>query len=231
MFLKKLFSIRKEKPPELEGYFFRMTLPQLMGKAITVNNITYVPIELIMFADRYEIKFNKFIDLDNFEEIKLVADNTVGQLIPIKDGDITFFWDELNKSFRTIPEEEGELWMEFNPWVKAYSNGELRIEKEYAENNLSRKARSFAYRKTDEFYSWNYGDNSEIPVLFEIPSVFKSLNSEGEYSTLNPDFYNIYGKIDFYCYTYYVYADLDDENIMERYKENLNRKLWQPEAE
>ena len=224
-----MFFKKKDNPPELEGYFFRMTMVQLMGHAFTVGDITYVPIEFIEFADRYEITLNRFLDNHNFEEIKLEAEKTVDLLVPIRDGDITFYWDVLNKTFRTLPDGEGELMVEYNPYVKAFDNGELRIEKEYAEHNLSRKARGYAYRVTDEFYSWNYKDNSELPVLFEMPSVFEQIREQATYSSLNPDAYNLYGKLSVFCYIYYVYADVDDENFNEKYSENMSRTLWQPE--
>lgn len=221
---------KKENLCENEEYFFRMNSIQLIYRGFTVGEITYVPTEFTEYATRYEIVLNKFVgDSTDFEKIRLVADITVDALVPIYDGDVTFYWDKENKTFRTIPEGEGELVVEYNPFVKAFDNGELRIYKEYAEHNLSRKARSFAYRKTEQFYSWNYNDNSELPVLFEIPAVFKKTQVHGKYSLLNPDFYNLYGKLSLYCYVYYIFADLDEENFREKFDENLNRTLWKKE--
>ncbi len=219
------------------GLIKKYTLFELMGRAIATREKSYVPTSLKMYEDKCCFEFNAFENEDNednnFVQYKCEAPYTPGQqaVSIIIDG-IEFVWDVEDEFFRWVPFDEPQKAIQFNQWIEYFSNGELRIQKEYAEHNLSDGALGYAFYSCDEYYSWNADDGSYAPVMYEIPSAMKTVDTGGIIKLFEVDVNRAVRDLS-YVNKYYEKecTDMNIGMLYAQYEKNKQRVLWEPDNE
>lgn len=234
MWFKKLFSkkVEEEREEIIPGLVRERNMIELMGRAVSVYDNVYVPVKINIFEDKWQFVFNKFEgeDATDFTEYSLEVAGTPEQekVAIILDG-IEFVWDDYEEFFRWKPFEEAESKRKFNDYVEYFSNGELRVQKDYAEHNLSPEALEFAWYKCEQYYSFNVHDGTYAPVLFEIPSIFdkKERYEASRFKYFQAEAGSVVG--DLLCVQRYIdkkYPDKSVPNMYKVYEDNEQRELW-----
>lgn len=202
----------------------------LMGKAFTVNEKNYVPLQIDIFEKGIVIECNVGKGDENELTKETIISSFAGndRLEPIEVNGRTIFWDKVDEVFRWNPEKPATQCDNINKWITIWDNGEMRVEKEYAEHNMSPEALEYAFFKGDEYYSWNLDDYSFAPVLYELSSQFsKFLNSE---TLIDPNANNVINYVCFYTSSYCELLDCKTpEEHLEKYKTYYYKKLWEAE--
>ena len=224
-----LYSVERELP---DGVVKEYTMMELMGRAISTIDAVYVPVGITVFQDnRWKFEFNKFNDDEMSSECEHFVVEKQGtfqdeQITIVIDG-IEFNWDVQDEFFRWIPFGEAKKAIEFNPWIEYFSNGELRIQKDFAEHNLSAAALDYAFYSCDEYYSWNVSDGSYAVVMYEIPSAMATIDSDELIKTFEVEINRAVRDIS-YVDKYYnkELTDMTVGMMYERYEQNRQRTLW-----
>lgn len=227
-----VYNIERELP---DGVLKDYTMMELMGRAISTPEAVYVPVGITVFEDnRWKFEFNKFNDDEMSSECEHFVVEKQGTLqdeqIPIVIDGIEFNWDVQDEFFRWIPFGEPQKAIEFNPWIEYFSNGELRIQKDFAEHNLSDAAREYAFYSCDEYYSWNVSDGSYAVVMYEIPTAMTTIDSDEIIKTFEVEINRAVRDISYV--TKYYDKELTDMTVgmlYKRYDQNTQRTLWMPE--
>lgn len=207
-------------------------MTELMGRAITVAEKTFVPLHICIYEDSLVFEFDVYekdaTDKSGATKQSFTFPTTENRLVPIEFDGVEFFWDLQDDAFRWPPRKAPETAHEVNAWISAFDNGDLRIEKAFAEHNLSKKALAYAYKSDDAYYYWNMDDCTHFPVLYEIPGVFKS--HFGKNTLLDPDIITVINQIAFYANSYSLDEPADFKDILTLYNERRKKTPWTPDA-
>lgn len=203
---------------------------ELMGRAITVGEKTFVPLHICIYEDSLVFEFDVYekdaTDKSGATKQSFTFPTTENRLVPIEFDGVEFFWDLQDDAFRWHPRKAPEEAHEVNAWISAFDNGDFRIEKAYAEHNLSKKALAYAYKSDDTYYYWNMDDRSHFPVIYEIPGAFKEhLNTE---CLLDPNTVHVINQIAFFANSYSIDEPADFKEILKQYTERYKKELWTP---
>lgn len=228
-----VYNIERELP---EGAVKEYGMIELMGRAISTPVAVYVPVRITVYKDRWEFEFNKSrgdeITSDFENCIVQVPDTSDAEKISITLDGIEFVWDEFDGFFRWVPFGEAQSERKFNNYMEYFSNGELRINKEYADHNLSDEAKQYCCLKCDDYYCFNVHDGSYAPVLFEMPSLFdkkeKFMASRFEYFQAEKGS----AANGIMCTNRYIHQKFPGQSVPELYRiydENEQRVLWEPD--
>ncbi len=226
-----VYNIERELP---DGVVKNYTMMELMGRTISTPEAVYVPVKITVFEDnRWKFEFNKFNDdamSSEFEHFVVEKQGTLqDEQISIVIDYIEFNWDVQDEFFRWIPFGEPKKAIVFNPWIEYFSNGELRIQKDFAEHNLSTAARDYAFYSCDEYYSWNVSDGSYAVVMYEVPSAMTTIDSDEIVKTFEVEINRAVRDISYVNKYYYKeLTDMTIEMMYARYKQNKQRTLWKP---
>ncbi len=196
-----------------------------------IEDTTYIPENIKAYKDRYTFTFNTVTECGEehiCEEVtKTVYYEECMEKLLINLAGHEFMWSRADETFRWIPKPAIGRGTMINDWITFFENGELRIDAEYAEMNLSPDALWYAYDYKDGYYVWNYLDYSHIPVLFEIPKAFEEMKRDYDHRILSPEIKNI--DKNFYYSGAYISKHFPDRDIMpEMYKLNYERVLFEP---
>ena len=247
MSIKKLFcKLFKKNEPDFYNQAKQDTGPKplkeytlfdLMDRSIIAPENIYVPVSIKMFEDKCCFEFN-VAEKDENGFMKGVphcfeAEYTPGRSkIDIVIENVKFTWDDEETFFRWIPYGEGKGAVKFNNWIEYFENGELRIHKDYADNNLSPEAIQYAYYRCDDYYSWNVWDGSYAPIMFAIPTVFYKTEENACFEYFAADMYKAVRDL---SYTgKYVEKKLPGyllPMMYAEYQKNEKRVLWEPISE
>jgi hypothetical protein len=216
-------------PKPLKEY----TLFELMNRAIIAPERVYVAVSIKMFEDKCCFEFDSSYDDETgemiFEPYNCEVPYTPGQkkIGVIVEGN-EFVWDDEETFFRWIPYGEPMVERKFNNWVEYFENGELRIQKEYADHNLSHEAIEYSYYGCEDYYSWNVWDGSYAPVMFEIPSVFDKTEGNSRFEYFMADMHKATSDLS-YTNRYYEkrFHGMTVSMIFAEYQKNQNRVLWE----
>ncbi len=211
-------------------------LIELMGKSITVGEKVYVPTKITYFEDgitfNFDVRTLKKDGKSTFKKETFHFDYpNADRLLPVSFEGVDFFWDKPDEVFRWLPREPREESLEVNPWMITYDNGELLVEKAFAEAHFSTYALAYAFEVTDAHYSFNLSDYSYTPLLYECPRAFKDFLNSG--TVLDPNFDNMFKYVSFYAADYCetVNPNPDMEKLCRDYLNRFYTKLKTPEGE
>ncbi len=234
MWLKKLFTKKKDDEVEeiIPGLVRENNMIELIGSGVTVYDNVYVPVKINIFEDKWVFIFNKFEgeDSTDFTEYTLEVQGTPQQeTITITLDGVEFVWDDYDMFFRWNPFEEAVPERKFNDYVEYFLNGELRIQKDYAEHNLSPEALECAWYKCDDYYSFNVYDGMYAPVLFEMPSLFdkKERFQASRFKYFQAEAGSVVSDI--LCVQRYLDKKYPDKTVPQLYgiyEQNEKRDLW-----
>ncbi len=230
-FFKSLFQRKNKTEPITEKTPLReYQMVELMGRAITVGEKTYVPLHMCVYEDSLFFEFDVYekdaTDKSGAAKQSFTFPITKSRFVPIEFEGVPFFWDMQDDSFRWRPRKAAENAHEINAWICAFDNGDLSVEKVFAEHNLSEKALAYAYQSDDACYYWNMDDSSHFPVIYEIPGAFKAhLNTN---SLLDPNMMHVINQIAFFTNSFSQDEPSDIKEIYTQYKERYAKPLWTP---
>ncbi len=213
----------------------KYTLIDLMDRAIIAPENIYVPMSIKMFEDKCCFEFN-VVQKDENGFMKGVTHSFETQYSPGQSNidivieNVKFTWDDEDTFFRWIPYGEAESCRKFNNWIEYFTNGELRIQKEYADHNLSPQAIEYAFYTCDEYYSWNVWDGSYAPIMFEIPAVFDKIEGNALFEYFAADMIKAVRDLS-YTDRYYEkkLTGMSIPMMYEEYQKNEKRTLWKPD--
>ncbi len=234
-FVKDRDDVGEAPEQMVPGLVREYTMFDLMGRAVCVYDRVYVPVRVAVFEDKWIFEFNKFEDADStdFTSYSLeVAGTPTQETVSITLDGAEFIWDDYDGFFRWAPFEEAVLERKFNTYMEYFSNGELRIEKEYAEHNLSPEALHCAWYKGDTYYSWNVHDGMYAPVLFEMPALF---DKKERYETSRFEYFQaemgsaVGDLLRIRRYLEQKYPNKSVPELYAIYEQNENRVLWEPD--
>ena len=234
MWFKNFFAKKKDDEEEeiIPGLVREHNMIELIGSGVSVYDSVYVPVKINIFEDKWVFIFNKFEgdDSADFTEYSLEVPGTPHQeTVTITLDGVEFVWDDYDGFFRWNPFEEAVPERKFNDYVEYFSNGELRIQKDYAEHNLSPEALECAWNKCDEYYSFNVHDGTYAPVLFEMPSLFdkKEKFQASRFKYFQAEKGSVVGVL--LCVQRYLDKKFPDKSVPSLYlvyEQNEKRELW-----
>lgn len=206
---------------------------ELVGKAVTLDGITYVPMEYKQYEDRIEIAFSAVASASDFDvkptEMRICAEiPATERRVPFVLGEKEVFWDLEDQTIRYVPDYDPAACVEVTPWISVLNQRVIRIEKTYAEHNLTNWCLEYAYLEQDGYYYWNILDYSVVPVIWELCKEFYE-HCGGEKSGAHVQ--DISSNVSMYAPSYAKKIGFTADNFIDMYFDNWKKPLWMPDGE
>ena len=244
-YYKEQEKIRKanEKAGVYDNLILEDDSPIMMQKShTTVGGQPYMVMLYRVYEDRLYFKYGlTFEGEDGFsriEEEEVTIPREEGKrFYEVECRGNTLVWDSFELRHNTKPVVAEEEWKEINPWVWGVANKAVRVEKEYAEHNLSEDCLMYAVYDEAGYYVWNTAENAHLPLCFELRDIlmFAECDEEGVLA-LTPELWSTQAKMELYTNTYCKNKGLLDYHGKSREKlirltELKKKELWEPGKE
>ncbi|MBR5590139.1 MAG: hypothetical protein IKW40_01260 [Anaerotignum sp.] len=242
---KEQEKIRKanEKAGVYDNLILEDDSPIMMQKShTTVGGQSYMVMLYRVYEDRLYFKYGlTFEGEDGFsriEEEEVTIPREEGKrFYEVECRGNTLVWDSFELRHNTKPVVAEEEWKEINPWVWGVTNKAVRVEKEYAEHNLSEDCLMYAVYDEAGYYVWNTEENALFPLCFELRDILMSAECDEE-GVLVQTFtlmdtlakMNRYNSV--YCKNKGVFGYFsDNKETLIRLTELKKKELWEPGKE
>ena len=190
---------------------------ELMGYGISVQGKNIIPVKLR--ADETEGKLLLRIMEDGKDDREEeVCGPREGKFFPFCVDGIALTC-ELPDGVLHYKPEAREMTQRINPWISVWDGDIIRLQKDYAEHNLSPVCLELASERGEDWYDWYTIDNAAAMLFFELPHVFQ------------PDMLSVVNLLNCFCGEYVEKVGLHADNLIDRYRENYRRSCWEPESD
>lgn len=192
---------------------------ELISHGITLQDKSVIPIAL--HADEREGRLRLRIMADGEapweEEVGGPCDPTGRFFSFCLDG--TAMTCELPDGILHVTPDVGDQVQDINPWIQVLDGKVLRIQRAYAEQNLSPACLDLASKAGEAWYDWYITDEAHTMPLFELPALF------------GVEFQNISNHLSHSCPAYIARMGLTADNLMDVFVQNYHRHIWRPAAD
>lgn len=221
-------SLKKEEP------ISRISMIELLRRGADSGNFSFLPTLVETYSDRVEISLSVVNATAGFgedpRELQLSLPTAEGQrMLPFNVDEITLFWDTEDTIMRLHP-SPCDKFVELTQWVRAYEEGELRVDRAFAEKNLTPEALEYAYMSNAEYYSWNWRDHSASPVIFELAPIFSQLSGLELGHPMCTAEETIASNLSFYTPSYCRKRSLAYDDLPTAAHSSLHRTLYAPDG-
>lgn len=220
---------KKEIPPEPD-LLYRMQLIELMGKGLSVNDISYIPEEVKVYEDRIWFRISRGADGDLVSQ-EIVCPRSAGErTVSFTVCGQALLWDVADRALRFSPAFDPTACAALNPWVSILDSRVVRVEREYALHNLSPECLAYAFADNGDSFDWCIADFSCSPLVFELNPVFWSAYNALSGTYLSAHVQDNFNLLSMYAASFGIHAGLNADNFIERYKQQAVRPLWEPDT-
>lgn len=199
MFLKKFF--KKEKPIN------ELYLHNAIVYSVVCGNFTFVLQWAKQYKDRTDICVARVSKKDDGGQNIIKKDFSVPyneqKNLTILDFDgMEFFWDYRDHCLRCGAEYDETKVFEVNKWFHIIDKEVVRVEKKYAELNLTPVCIEYAYGEENGCYLWNISDFSALPVIVELYRLILDCEEWTDWDKIVAMYYERFNELATYCTTY-----------------------------
>ena len=243
-FAREYEKIRKanEEAGVYDGLIQEYDMMQLIAHSpTTINGVTYTVECYRIYEDHLFFQYNILVeDEDGFLDVK-EAEVTVPReegkrFYELECRGTVLVWDSFDLRHKTKPNVAEEDWKEVNPWIWVVPCEVLRVEKEYAEHNLSADCLEYGIYDNAGYYVWNIRERWQLPVCLELRSILLDLEYDAEgILEITDDLVKIYDEMCFFNSTYrnnkgfaHRYLAVERKKLLRELTNLQKKELWEP---